>query len=247
MWCWSGGGLSAPGFAVVLGVFVVLSFGFSFASLGLRFGAVCVSGSWSFVSLRSGRVLSGGALRSCFSSLRRRGVSVAPFLRPPVGGVPGVVPASPSCSGSVLLLSSPSFVSAVLGGACPVSLSLACFRWPLRSAVVGSLCVAGRCGVFSRVPRSVLAGVLASCCLSLGFRLPVSGGLWGRLASVWGGGVPPLPAWVGCPVVFSVPAVVRGLVAVGRCCSWVARRGGCPPAVRPLVACLCGWLVRALR
>ena len=79
---------------------------------------------------------------------------------------------SPSCWGSVLMLSSPAFVRAVLSGVCPVSLALASFpRWCLRSSLLGALCAAGRAGVFHStdfipVIRSFLSVALPSLGLS---------------------------------------------------------------------------------
>lgn len=79
VWCSSGclGGLFvllAWGVFRSLVVFVVVSRSFSFASFGLSFGLSVRGGVWCFVSCRSGRVLSGGAVSVCRSALLRRGL-----------------------------------------------------------------------------------------------------------------------------------------------------------------------------
>lgn len=293
--------------------------------VGCRFALAVVGGRLAFVSVRSGRVLSGAAVRACAGALRRRGLGLfcsgvfgagssvrfpgvlAAPVRPSVsfvgassgsvlgfgglfalGFVPclssrvrslvaevrrrarsgfrfgGCLPsggcppsASPaSFSGSVLLLSSPAFASAVAGGACPVALASASFpRWCLRSGLVGALCLAGRAGALrAGVSRAGLAPVLRSflsvALPSLGVSSSLSSpALWPSLVSVWSVGVPPRPAWASRRGVrwglFGVAAAFRRLSS---CLSWLLRRGGrCPGAVRPLLACLCGWCLLALR
>lgn len=315
-----------------LGVFLVLVRGcvvrvFGGRCAGLRFGWVRVGGVVRLVSLRSGRLLSGGAERACVLALERRGVRslswfvgrdvsrfgvcvpggrgvclswavfsfvpssvvrsfFAPFLSgargrcapscapvavlpavaassvvsavvPPAGG--GCCPASvrpSSWSGSVLLLSSPAFVGAVRGGACPVSLALASFpRWCVRSGLLGALCLAGRAGALrAGVARAGFAPVLRSL-LSVGLRsLGLSPSLGGRAlfsacSRFWVGGVvPPVPSWAGAAFVrwelFGVRSALARLVSSLR---WLVRRGGvCPPACRPLLAGLLAWACLAV-
>ena len=162
----------------------------------------------------------------------------------PVSGV-GASASPSSWCGSVLLLSSPAFVSAVLAGECPVSLALASFPgWPLRSGVLGALCAAGRFGALAGVDRSSLRSFVAVASSALGVSSP-SG-----LVACWAGGaLPPLPSWFSSPSVrFSASAVRSALARVFSCLRWLGRSGrGCPPACRPLLACLCAWCLRALR
>ena len=172
---------------------------------------------------------------------------VASVASAPVSAGAGAL--SSSCCGSVLLLSSPAFVSSVLGGSCPVALALASFSgWPLRSGVLGALCAAGRAGALSAgVARAgfapVLRSFLAVALPSLGVSSP-SG-----LRAVWSGGaLPPLPSWVGSPsVCFGLFGVRSAFSRLSSCLGWLRSRGAsCPPACRPLLACLCAWCFRAL-
>lgn len=296
------GGLVAPACVgavfALLGVFVVLVRSLSFARFGLGFGLVVRGGRWVCVSCRSGRVLSGGAVRACRAALVRRGllssaslVGASAFPAVPVGSpvvssvrpafvrrvvssvrrsfLPAVwspvLPAGGWCppssrpsswSGSVLLLSSPAFVSAVRGGACPVSLALGSFpRWCLRSGLLGALCLAGRAGALrAGVARVGLAPVLRSFLsvalpsLGLSASLP-SSVLWRGLSSFWSGGaVPPRPSWSGASWVrWELFGLRSAFSALSGSLGWLRRRGGaCPPACRPLLACLCAWVLRAL-
>ena len=80
---WSGG-LVAPACVgavfALLGVFVVLVRSFCFSRFGLGFGLVVRGGRWVCVSCRSGRVLSGGAVRVCRAALVRRGLLASAAL-----------------------------------------------------------------------------------------------------------------------------------------------------------------------
>ena len=175
---------------------------------------------------------------------------------PPLGGEAGGL--APSLSGSVLLLSSPSFVSSVRSGACPVGLAFSAFpRWCVRSACVGSLCLAGGAGLFRRVPRSVRLSFLRLALPALGWvgALPPSrsclpSSVRAFCSRVWAGGVvPPRPWWAGSSAVrFSLPSVVAGFRRLSSSLGWLARSGGglCPPAVRPLLACLVARVVLSL-
>lgn len=162
--------------------------------------------------------------------------------------VPPVVASGASGSGSVLFLSSPAFLSAVSSGRCPVALSLSVFsHWPLRSAVLGSLC---RVLASSRV-RSFLASPVArpavrSFCVaalsSLGFG--VSGRFLSRLSSASEFLLAFRSAFAVVPsfrcVGVSSRALVSALVSLSRCLRWLSRRSGrlvsCPLALRALVA-----------
>lgn len=197
----------------------------------------------------------------CVARACRRGCS-SPFLpavwRPVLPSF-GFCPPSalpPSWSGSVLLLSSPSFVSAVSAGSCPVSLALASFpRWPVRSGLLGALCLAGRAGALSAgVARCGFAPFLRSF---LSVALPCLGlspssspaVLRAGLASFWRGGVvPPRPAWASSrSVVWELFGVRSAFFRLSGALGWLCRRrGACPPACRPLLACLCAWVLRAL-
>ena len=157
---------------------------------------------------------------------------------------------SPSCWGSVLMLSSPAFVRAVLSGVCPVSLALASFpRWCLRSALLGALCAAGRAGVFHStdfipVIRSFLSVALPSLGLSPSASPAVI--IHGLSSYGAGGACPSRPSWVGSPSVkFDVSAVRSALSRVTSCLATLSCRGnGCPSACRPLLASLCVWVLR---
>lgn len=315
-----------------------------------RFGVFAFRGSWVFVSLRSGRVLSGGAAAACRRAwLRRLSASSAPVALPvpvlravrllllcrfgaPVGsafgvsgsGVPacflpvlpawsrsplgrdlavasflfgslrgfgvgplargcsfaprrawrvarvrrprpapvvaagGVVPSSvprsavapASSCGSRLWLSSPAFLAAVRAGACPVSLCLRVFRWPVRSALLGALAV----GFLSRRVREVLCSAafrpvlvsfVRSALAALGFsvsgrwlsRAPAAASFLSRVASgSWGCFPPELFRAVRVSGGFSSSALFAAFRALSRCLSWLASRSavgrGCPPALR---------------
>lgn len=173
-----------------------------------------------------------------------------------------------SCSGSVLLLSSPAFVSLVGAGRCPVSLAFSAFRrvgglsrwggggWPVRSACVGVLSLAGRVGAFSLLSSGLLRSFLASAVPSLGLRLgrplcsassasSVLSALWPRLSALWSGVVlPSPPSWVSSAR-FSLSGLSAGFSSLSGALSWLVGRSElCAPAVRPFLACLCA---RALR
>lgn len=173
-----------------------------------------------------------------------------------------------SCSGSVLLLSSPAFVSLVQAGRCPVSLAFSAFQrvgglsrwggggWPVRSACVGVLSLAGRVGAFSLLSSGLLRSFLASAVPSLGLRLgvPLCSGvaassalssLWPRLSALWSGVVLPSPPSWASSARFSLSGLSAGFSSLSGALSWLVQRSElCAPAVRPFLACLCA---RALR
>ena len=173
-----------------------------------------------------------------------------------------------SCSGSVLLLSSPAFVSLVGEGRCPVSLAFSAFRrvgglsrwggggWPVRSARVGVLSLAGRAGAFSLLSSGLLRSFLASALPSLGLSLgrplcsrgsvsAVSAALWPRLSALWSGVVLPSPPSWASSARFSLSGLSAGFSSLSGALSWLVGRGElCAPAVRPFLACLSA---RALR
>lgn len=168
---------------------------------------------------------------------------------------------SASGAGSVLWLSSPAVVSAVRSGACPLSLALRVFRWPVRSAVLWSLCGAlaslrVSVGGWAGVPRGLLASFVRAALRALGWRfsavrsvpwrvrgafrgsavasfLSVRAVAWPSLVSAWGGSA----SW-------SVSAVVSALRSLVRCLSWLSARSGgrvsCPPALRGVLASVAG-------
>ncbi len=167
-----------------------------------------------------------------------------------------------SCSGSVLLLSSPAFVSLVGEGRCPVSLAFSAFRrvgglsrwggegWPVRSACVGALSLAGRAGAFSLLSSGLLRSFLASAVPSLGLRLgcplcsalsasSALSALWPRLSALWSGVVLPSPPSWASSARFSLSGLSAGFSSLSGALSWLVGRGElCAPAVRPFLACL---------
>ena len=185
-------------------------------------------------------------------------VSVAGGLWPVVfvrrgggGGSPRPAVWSASGAGSALWLSSPAVVSAVASGACPLSLALRVFRWPVRSAVLWALASALGSGAF-RVSSSLLASFVSAGLSALGWRFSGGRGVpagFGRGRAVSSflrvrcGVVPAcVSAWAGSAS-FSVPAVVSALRSLVRCLGWLASRSSgrvsCPPALRPaLSACV---------
>ncbi len=175
-----------------------------------------------------------------------------------------------SCSGSILLLSSPVFSSLVAAGRCPVALAFSAFSrsgglsrwggggWPVRSACAGVLSLAGSVGAFSLVPPRELRSFLSEALPSLSLELvrPLSSPsassavlsfLWPRLSALWSGVVlPSPPSWLSSAR-FSRPALVSGLVSLSGGLRWLVSRGSCcPPAVRPFLACLCARVLRFL-
>lgn len=162
---------------------------------------------------------------------------------------------SASGAGSVLWLASPAVVSAVAGGACPVSLALSVFRWPVRSAVLWSLwagLLRSRVGGFSGVPSGVLSSFLREALRALGWRFSASRGVPPRFSRSCvvrdflrlRFGVAPVSAlaFLRPSVSFSSSAVVSGLRSVSRCLAWLSARSAgrvsCPPALRPALASL---------
>lgn len=175
-----------------------------------------------------------------------------------------------SCSGSILLLSSPVFSSLVAAGRCPVALAFSAFSsagrlsrwgrggWPVRSACAGVLSLAGSVGAFSLVPHRELRSFLSEALPSLSLELvrPLSSPsaasavlsfLWPHLSACWSGVVlPSPPSWLSSAR-FSRPALVSGLVSLSGGLRWLVSRGSCcPPAVRPFLACLCARVLRFL-
>ena len=176
--------------------------------------------------------------------------------------VPFVPPCPPSSrpsswSGSVLLLSSPAFSRAVLGGACPVSLALASFpRWCLRSGLLGALCLAGgagafRAGVARAGFRPVLAEFLPLALSALGVspRLSSFSAVVRAVSPFWRAPLcPPRPSWAGSPSVrFELFGVRSAFLRLCGSLRWLRRSGGgCPAACRPLLAVLCGRVAEVL-
>lgn len=214
-----------------------------------------------------------------------RAPSVPPSFFPPAGPAPAPAPAplgsfawfsgvSPveglsgaSACGSAAFLVSPSFRSAVAGGACPVSLSLSSFAWPLRSAVLWSLVVvcsrpAGFAFLASPACVSASRLFLRRALSALGFS--VSGRCWGspsaseRACAFLARRSVPLPRpFSSLRGVASSSAVVSALGALSRCLFWLSRRSSapvfCPGALRPALASLASlvlgslWEARSLR
>lgn len=158
---------------------------------------------------------------------------------------------SASGAGSALWLSSPAVVSAVASGACPVSLALSVFRWPVRSAVLWALASALGSRSF-RVSPSLLGAFVSAGLSALGWRfssgrgVPAGVGRGRAVSSFLLRRVAPSPAcvsaWAGSAS-FSVSAVVSALRSLVRCLGWLASRSAgrvsCPPALRPaLAACV---------
>lgn len=200
---------------------------------------------WRLAFVRSVRVLRGVGLRCRVSSAVRGGGGG--------GGSPAPVPAGLSASlcGSVGLFSSPAFVSAVAGGACPVSVASSVFSaWPLRSGVLWALFVALRSPrvrsfvLSSAVRPSVVAFVRAGVA-SLGFASlgrawsfsavppsvvgagPVPGSGAGRALGFVLGRCPssvPAPVAACSPVAVSSSALLRVLVSLRRCLWSLSRR-----------------------
>lgn len=153
---------------------------------------------------------------------------------------------SASVSGSLLFLSSPAFVSAVSSGRCPVSVALSVFRWPLRSAVLGSLVrvLASRFvrSVVSSSPsvRSAARGFARVAVSALGFSVsgrfssPACSRFLARLAVS-----SPVPPSFWCSGVSS-GALLRAFRSLSSCLRWLSARApfgrACPPALRPLLA-----------
>lgn len=207
--------------------------------------AVSPSGVCSFRSRRSFRVLSGGAVAACCGAVRRSVRSVRRGASR--GRVSAVVPAA-SLAGSALFLSSSAFASALSSG-CPVSFLSSVFSWPVRSAVL--LCLArvflsrrGRlaslpCGVLCLLPVAVRSSFVSAAASCLGVA-PSSLALSSLSLSV---GVPRVPRFSG---VVSLPAVVGVLSSLSRCLRWLSRRGGCPRALRPVLALVAALVARSL-
>lgn len=167
--------------------------------------------------------------------------------------------ASASSSGSLLFLSSSPFVSAVSSGRCPVAVSLSVFsRWPLRSAVLGSLLrvlSSSRVRSFVVSPaclpaaRSFVRAGLASLGFSVSGRFLSRRSLaLSRLGALRAGLVSGrVPSFFVVGV--SSRALVSAFSALARCLWWLGRRSSravfCPPALRGLVWALC-WLLLPL-
>lgn len=160
-------------------------------------------------------------------------------------------------AGSALWLSSPAVVSAVESGACPVSLALRVFRWPVRSAVLWSMWGALCTRAILSVPRSTLSAFIQTGLSALGWRYsPARSEIWRLKGSERGSSVLAflrvrshgalLPSIVQkwCQSAsWSVSALRSALSSVTRCLSWLSQhssgRVSCPPALRgALSACI---------
>lgn len=176
------------------------------------------------------RVRSLGAVVPC------GGVRVFPVPALPAHAGGGAVN-SGALFGSVLSLSS------VPAGSCPVAVSLSRFRWPVRSAVFVSVLLAfwsSPAGVRS-LPASVAVPFFRAGLASLGFSGDISGrGVVARFLRDFGRFS--VPAGVPSFSFFSRSAVFSALSSLARCLDWLRSRGGCPPALRPVLASLLGAL-----
>lgn len=152
----------------------------------------------------------------------------------PAGGGASI---SGALFGSVLSLAS------VPAGSCPVAVSLSRFRWPVRSAVFVSVLLAfwsSPAGVRS-LPASVAVPFFRAGLASLGFSGDISGrGVVARFLRDFGRFS--VPAGVPSFSFFSRSAVFSALSSLARCLDWLRSRGGCPPALRPVLASLLGAL-----
>lgn len=165
---------------------------------------------------------------------------------PPVQGLP---PASGS--GSLLLFSTPGFRSAVAGGACPVSLALSSFSWPVRSAVLWAVALVLRSRALRALfapggsLRSVGLEFVSSAMVVLGYPAssPAPSPIIARrfLKSCLISGLPDVvssivPKGEGrC----SSSAVHSALSSLSRCLRWLSSRtSGLPNACMPAIAFL---------
>lgn len=222
-------------FCFCLGVFVV-SVRSSRVSSVLRGVVLLLPGfSWSPAGGRVG-------------SASRRWVPVWSGVGLPSAPAP-VAPVAPvaSACGSALFLSSAPFLSAVASGSCPVALSLRVFRWPLRSAVLGSLVrvlASPRVRSFvvsSPACRSAVSAFVRAAVASLGFS--VSGRFASRRAAVSSFCLR-LARSASVPSFFvsgvSSSALVAAFRSLSRCLRWLSSRSpvvaSCPPALRGLLS-----------
>lgn len=223
--------------------------------------------------VRRGRLLLAWVLCSFGLALPSwRVVAVPPGLAPvlvlrrPSGGSGAPSVFSASGGGSVLWCSSPAVVAAVRSGACPLSLALRVFRWPVRSAVLWSLwaCLSSPRFASLGVPRGLVADLVRACLASLGWRFSAVRSVRGLCRGAFRGfSVGAFLASRSCSVVlpsvplswavsasFSASAVVSALRSVVRCLGWLGSRssGGafCPPALRGVVASVARAGLRAL-
>lgn len=172
-----------------------------------------------------------------------------------VSALPAPVPlSSASALGSLLSLSSSSFLSAVAAGRCPLSLLLSSFSWPLRSCVLWALARvlgSGRvaCVVGGAPFRAPALSFLVAGLRSLGFRsfAPslVGSRSWCAAALrflVRRCGVVVPPSVVGLSGVVSPGGLAAVFPALSACLSRLSVRSrgvSCPPALRPaLSVCL---------
>ena len=132
--------------------------------------------------------------------------------------------------GSVLSLAS------IPSGNCPVAVSLSRFSWPVRSAVLVSLLLAlrSRRSRGLALPPALVAlrsSFLSAAVASLGFSVSCWLDNCRSLASSF-----VIPPCVPSFSFFSLSAVVSAVSSLSRCLSWLVSRGGCPPALRPVLA-----------
>lgn len=229
-------------FCFCLGVFVV----------SVRSSRVRSSASSSVLLLPgfSFAVCGGGWLVPFWSVPARVGVApvAAPAPAPAPAPVAPVAPVASAC-GSVLFLSSSPFLSAVASGSCPVALSLRVFRWPVRSAVLGSLVrvlASPRVRSFvasSPACRAAVSSFVRSAVASLGFSVS---GRFASCRSAVSSFCLRLARSASVPSFFvsgvSSSALVAAFRSLSRCLRWLSRRSpvvaSCPPALRPLLASL---------
>ena len=172
---------------------------------------------------------------------------------PAIPSAPVALP--PSFSGSILLLFSPSYKTVCRLHHCPISFVFRSFgRWVLRSACVGVLCLAGRRGLFAGLDPELRFRFISLAVPALGLpsSLAVPGvgsrrALWRNLSEVWTDNeIPPLPD-LSLPFEPDKGALTEGFKLLCGSLGWSLSRGRlCPPAVRGILACLCGWVLRSL-
>lgn len=154
---------------------------------------------------------------------------------------------------SGLLLSNEAFLRSVASGSCPVRLSLSSYRWPVRSAVLGSLF---KCFLSHRV-RAVVTGegfkpvvvrFVKAALRSLGFT-----GFKLSRQSICNAGLFVSKGFTGCSwpemkiVRVSSHALFVAFVSLSRCLDWLCSPTsggrGCPSSLRPI---LCGLVLSLL-
>lgn len=141
-----------------------------------------------------------------------------------------------SGTGSILYLETKEYVKSVKDGNCPVEVALSAYKWPVRSAVVASLCVAFESKNVRRVFHSgryveLLKKFMSVSVKSLQVRSDFVG-LRRDIVTIAQRGKYPLS-----PKQINPRAVEEALLQLTRCLKWLCEnKSGCPQAVRPHLA-----------